>query len=362
MLLALSRLGWRLEGIDPSIRLLLTHPGDVTMPAARLHPASRAQPLPSGGGLAAMLAEEAPAVAVWSEGGERLRCLSEIHAQGIPILLAGLDAVDLPTERRPWLRAPAHAALRFAARALVPSTEARGRLIRLGMAGADVEVTGPLGEGGIALPVAEHALDEMTAEIGSRPVWLAAMVTRAEASAVMAAHRGALRSAHRLLLILVPAEPDTDDALAEQLRREGWKVAQHGRGEAIDGQTEVYVVDGPFEMGLWYRLAPVSFLGSSLVAGGGGCDPFEAAALGSAILYGPNVGPFVASYSRLASAGAARIVNDSGSLAQGLQRLLAPDQAAAQAHAAWVVASDGAAASDRLIAAITERLEEGGAI
>ena len=60
------------------------------------------------------------------------------------------------------------------------------------------------------------------------------------------------------------------------------------------------------ELGLWYRVAPVTLMGSSMVSGEGGRNPLEAAALGSAVLYGPGVRDYLDSYSRLAQAGAAR--------------------------------------------------------
>ena len=98
-------------------------------------------------------------------------------------------------------------------------------------------------------------------------------------------------------------------------------------------------------------------MGSSLISGHGGRDPFEPAALGSAILYGPNVSRYLPAYSRLASAGAARIVRDAETLAGAITRLSAPDQAALMAHAAWEVSSDGAEATDRLMNLVQDVLD-----
>jgi 3-deoxy-D-manno-octulosonic-acid transferase len=60
-------------------------------------------------------------------------------------------------------------------------------------------------------------------------------------------------------------------------------------------------------LGLWYRVAPISLVGGSLQPIGGH-NPFEPAALGSAILHGPYVTNFVDIYQRLSEAGAARLV------------------------------------------------------
>jgi 3-deoxy-D-manno-octulosonic-acid transferase len=55
-------------------------------------------------------------------------------------------------------------------------------------------------------------------------------------------------------------------------------------------------------LGLWYRVAPISLVGGSLQPIGGH-NPFEPAALGSAILHGPYVTNFVDIYQRLSEAG-----------------------------------------------------------
>ena len=92
-------------------------------------------------------------------------------------------------------------------------------------------------------------------------------------------------------------------------------------------------------------------------ASAGGCDPLDAAALGSAVLYGPKVRHYMASYSRLAAAGAARIVNDSDALGAAVSTLIAPEHAAAMAHAGWDVISQGAALTDRVLDLVQDALD-----
>ena len=87
----------------------------------------------------------------------------------------------------------------------------------------------------------------------------------------------------------------------------------------------------------------------------------EPAALGSAILYGPNVGRYLEVYSRFANAGAARIVKDSDTLASAVQQCLAPDQAALMAAAGWNVASSGAEVTDKVIELVHDTLDALGA-
>ena len=67
------------------------------------------------------------------------------------------------------------------------------------------------------------------------------------------------------------------------------------------------IVSGSENLGMWFRLASVCFLGGSLVHSGG-ADPFEAAALGSAILHGPYTQNYQNDFDRLLDAGGARLV------------------------------------------------------
>ena len=67
--------------------------------------------------------------------------------------------------------------------------------------------------------------------------------------------------------------------------REGLRVARRSRGEAIAGDTDVYLADTLGELGLFFRLAGIAFIGGSLVAKGGH-NPFEAARLDCAVLHG----------------------------------------------------------------------------
>jgi 3-deoxy-D-manno-octulosonic-acid transferase len=116
------------------------------------------------------------------------------------------------------------------------------------------------------------------------------------------------------------------------------------------------------ELGLWYRIAPLSFLGSSLASGQHGLDPLQAAGLGTAILYGPNVRNYMPSYTRLAAAGAARIVNDTRALGVAVAQLISPDHAASMAMSGWDVVSQGTDVTDRITELVAIALDavEGG--
>ena len=89
-----------------------------------------------------------------------------------------------------------------------------------------------------------------------------------------------------------------------QLEEQGLSCALRSRGETINPGTAVYICDTIGELGLFYRLAGVVFVGKSFVAGGGQ-NPIEPARLASAILHGPMVGNFADAYAALDEAGGA---------------------------------------------------------
>jgi 3-deoxy-D-manno-octulosonic-acid transferase len=93
-----------------------------------------------------------------------------------------------------------------------------------------------------------------------------------------------------------------------------------------DAATEIYVVDTLGELGLIYRLAPIVFIGGSLIAHGGQ-NPIEAAKLGAVILHGPHVGNFAEIYAALDSAHGAEPVADAGRLTSAIGKLLTYPQA-----------------------------------
>ena len=82
------------------------------------------------------------------------------------------------------------------------------------------------------------------------------------------------------------------------------------------------------------------------------------AALGSAVVAGPRSGGrWGAVLHRFVAEGAARRIGHPDALANAVSDLLAPDKAAALAHNAWALASDGAETTDRLAELICDALD-----
>ncbi|MEM8823633.1 MAG: 3-deoxy-D-manno-octulosonic acid transferase [Pseudomonadota bacterium] len=267
--------------------------------------------------------------------------IQETAARDIRIALINAR-MSAETHRR-WRRAPgvARALLTQISSVQAQDQKTAKRLISLGLPKERLEITGTLKEGSAALPHDEDERLRLADAVSGRPCWLAASTHPGEEQMAANAHREALKSWHRLMMVLVPRHPDRGDGIYTELRQDGWKVARRSIGEEIGPDTQIYLADTMGELGLWYRLCPVSFVGGSLVDMGGH-NPFEPAALGSAILHGGSIRNFADIYSRLADAKAARLVRDPRGLGAAVTNVLEPDVAARLAHAAWEVCSTGA--------------------
>jgi 3-deoxy-D-manno-octulosonic-acid transferase len=151
--------------------------------------------------------------------------------------------------------------------------------------------------------------------------------------------------------VIVPRHPNRGEAIARAVAASGLQVALRSREELPTATTEIYVADTMGELGLFYRLAPIVFMGGSLVEHGGQ-NPIEAVKLGAAIVHGPHVFNFADVYEALDSAGGARRADTLEALVKQLGQLLADPAAreAALAASERVVGELGGALDRTLVA------------
>ncbi len=299
-----------------------------------------------------------PDLAVWTESEIWPGTLYEVHRREIPMLLINARISEKTFRRWSGMKGMARSLLRRFDEILAQDRLAREQLISLGADPERISVSGTLKEGAAPLPGNEDVRRQISMDLVGRQIWLAASTHEGEEEVVLAAHVAVHRSFPKLALILVPRHPNRGDAVAELARSKGLRVAQRSKDEPIDGDVDVYLADTLGEMGIWYRIAPVSFVGGSLI-NIGGHNPFEPALLGSAVIHGPHVRNFVDAYEKLTDAGAAVEVTDEEELVSALADTLHPDRAAEMAAAAWETCSDGAEVTETVMAAITSRLDAG---
>jgi 3-deoxy-D-manno-octulosonic-acid transferase len=186
------------------------------------------------------------------------------------------------------------------------------RFSQLGMPA--VHITGNLKLDVPAPPADAMQLGEMQRATADRQVLVAASTHPGEDEAVIEAHRRARKARPRLLTIIAPRHPERGTDILNLAVAAGSRAMLRSRGVIPDARTDIYVADTIGELGLFYRLAHVVFMGGSIVEHGGQ-NPIEAAKLGKPILHGPNVWNFHAIYAALDAARGAEEVENVGHLA-----------------------------------------------
>src|SRR5437762_4550703 len=185
----------------------------------------------------------------------------------------------------------------------------------------NVVVTGNLKLDVPAPPADANKLDMLMAMTRGRPVVVAASTHPGEEEILTETHRTLAGYFPKLLTVIVPRHPDRGEAIARMIAASGLNPTLRSHEDLPTATTDVYVADTMGELGLFYRLAPVVFMGGSLVPHGGQ-NPIEPAKLGAAILHGPHVHNFADIYAALDHAGGALPVTDADRLAAALADLL----------------------------------------
>jgi 3-deoxy-D-manno-octulosonic-acid transferase len=217
-----------------------------------------------------------------------------------------------------------------------------------------------------APPADPAKLDRLMAATRGRPIIVAASTHPGEEEILIEAHKTLAGFFPQLLTVIVPRHPNRGEAIARMVAENGLTPALRSREEMPTAVTDVYVADTLGELGLFYRFAPIVFMGGSLVEHGGQ-NPIEAVKLGASIVHGPHVFNFTDVYDALDGAGGARRADTLEALVKQLGQLLADPSACDSMTAASArVVSQLSGALERTLSALEPyllqlRLEMGAA-
>ncbi|TPQ32671.1 3-deoxy-D-manno-octulosonic acid transferase [Bradyrhizobium guangdongense] len=175
----------------------------------------------------------------------------------------------------------------------------------------------------VAAPPADPVkLERLMSMTRGRPIIVAASTHPGEDEMLVAAHRSLAGFFPSLLTVIVPRHPDRGSSIAGLITASGLKPALRSREELPTAATDVYIADTMGELGLFYRLSPIVFMGGSLIPHGGQ-NPIEAIKLGASVIHGPHVFNFTDVYEALDGSGGARQADTQEALVKQLGQLLA---------------------------------------
>ena len=231
-----------------------------------------------------------PDAVLWFESELWPSLLSEIKKAKIPLVLVNGRISDKSFEMWKKFKFVSKELLGCFSLCLGQSEQDKNRLILLGAPKADC--VGNLKFAGMPLPIDENKLNVLKEQIGDRPVFLLSSTHNDEEERFALYLPWFKDNVDRVLTIVVPRHPNRGDDIVRMYRCRHFNVAQRSREEDITPETDIYVADTIGEMGLWYALSSISFIGGSLIPHGGQ-NFMEAARDKNAVLVGPNMQNFV---------------------------------------------------------------------
>ena len=231
-----------------------------------------------------------PDAVLWFESELWPSLLSEIKKAKIPLVLVNGRVSNKSFETWKKFKFVSKELLGYFSLCLGQSEQDKNRLILLGAPKADC--VGNLKFAGMPLPVDESKLNVLKEQIGDRPVFLLSSTHNDEEERFALYLPWFKDNVDRVLTIVVPRHPNRGDDIVRMYRSRNFNVAQRSREEDITPETDIYVADTIGEMGLWYALSAISFIGGSLIPHGGQ-NFMEAARDKNAVLVGPNMQNFV---------------------------------------------------------------------
>ncbi len=292
---------------------------------------------------------------VWAESELWPNLLAAVAARGIPAVLVNGRLSDRAFDG--WRAWPGFARETLAAFALILAQSETDRARFAGLGARNVKVSGNIKLAAPPLPADDDAVRALRGLIGDRPCWLAASIHPGEDYTAGAVHHDLAPHHPGLLTVIVPRHPERGPEMAAVMAKAGLTCARRAAGEPLTPATQVYIADTMGELGVLYRAVPLVFLGKSLAVGGGQ-NPAEPAALGCALLLGPDMSNFRDITAELLAADGAIQVMDGAGLAEAADALL-QDWArraalAANARAVMVRHQDAVAETLRHIAPVLQ--------
>ncbi len=261
-----------------------------------------------------------PTIALWFESEFWPAMLSTIKRRNIPLILINGRISNKSFKRWQQFDFVIKELLDCFTACLGQSEEDAYRLRVLGA--KDAMCLGNLKYAGLPIPVDEDVKKEIQEEIGNRPVWLVSS-THSDEEAKIGRYLKELIAKHEgLLTIIAPRHPNRGVEIRDILKDKfQLKTALRSAGEKITAETEVYIADTIGEMGIWYELCPIVFIGGSLIPHGGQ-NFMEPSRCRDAVIVGPHMHNFTDAMNRAKRADAIIQVDETVELIDMVDQLL----------------------------------------
>jgi len=168
-----------------------------------------------------------------------------------------------------------------------------------------------------------HILKEI---FKNKKIWIAASTHEGEEEIIVNAQKKLHDIDKNFLLILIPRHPNRVEQIFRKIKSNAHIIKIRSKEQKITEKTSIYLADTLGELGLWYNISKIVFLGGSLVKIGGH-NPYEPCRFGSAIITGPHIYNFQKAYDQLNDRGAIIYIKNIQELVESVKILSNNDNA-----------------------------------
>ena len=293
-----------------------------------------------------------PTIALWFESEFWPAMLSTIKRRNIPLILINGRISNKSFKRWQQFDFVIKEILDCFTACLGQSEEDAYRLRVLGA--KDAMCLGNLKYAGLPIPVDEDVKKEIQNEIGGRPVWLVSSTHNDEEAKIGRYLKELIAKHQGLLTIIAPRHPNRGVEIRDTLRDKfQLKTALRSAGEKITPETDVYIADTIGEMGIWYELCPIVFIGGSLIPHGGQ-NFMEPSRCRDAVIVGPHMHNFTDAMNRAKRADGIIQVDETVDLIDMVNQLLSNKELL---EAKRSLAYNWATSEAKVLDGITEKIQ-----
>lgn len=260
-----------------------------------------------------------PDLVLWFESDLWPALLSGIKRRNIPMILVNGRISNKSFKRWQQFDFISKELLGCFSFCLGQSEEDAYRLRELGA--KDSMCLGNLKYAGINPPVDMEKKAEISAQIGNRPLWVVSSTHHDEELKIGKFLKRVIEKIPGLITIIAPRHPVRGVEIQERLNELGFKTALRSKNEKINQETDIYIADTIGEVGIWYDMASIVFIGGSLIPHGGQ-NFIEPSRFRDAVIVGPHMHNFTDAMNRAKKADAVIQVNDIIELEENLLQLL----------------------------------------
>lgn len=230
-----------------------------------------------------------PNAVLWFESEFWPSLLSEIKKYQIPLILVNGRISDKSFKLWQKFKFISKQMLNCFTLCLGQSAQDKDRLRILGA--QNVDCVGNIKYAGIPLPLDENKLNTLKSAINNRPIFLISSTHHNEEEQLAEHFQKLQQAIPDILIIIVPRHPNRGQDIAKMLTNKGYQISLRSKDEPITAKTEIYIADTIGEMGLWYNMSGICFIGGSFIPHGGQ-NFIEPARDRNAILTGPHMHNF----------------------------------------------------------------------